>query len=702
MRAYGVFLLLALVGAQNSGTIDTKTPTVTATPFDRTGSDGGGMFEISASVSPKPATINSDVTMTPSMMGDSSSTGGNRMSPSATMFVEMSATPDISPEPSVRDTTGFQMSAPFTPRHTLDFTPEPSKEVLPTWKYSPRPTYEFTPYPSQDTRSTKEYTPHPTYDHNECICDGTAYPTRYIMPSYDYTPYPSDNNWDTTWPTHEFTPYPSNADWDTSSGDATQMSLYPTRGIWCPCMEHSMMPSLSAWPSKPPVDTFTARPSFSAKPTIRTDFETARPSFTAMPTIKTDDMTMRPSFSSKPTVRTDFETLRPSFSAKPTIRTDFETLRSPIPTFLSVSLRPSFIAIPTRFPPIDNRTKELIAEIIKTREELQSIITGVRGGDDFNVSRAQQFVADIANTFNSVSQVATGVRDSIDEVQDSFRRIGTIVLGVNKSAVFETRTLNFTLRAAAVEDDKKQEVRTDAGSIQLPVLPFRNQSISVVEWKDNPFRAISSREIASNVITIMLSDLRSGNETRVAGLTEAINITLPLRGFNFSSFKPVCVYWDKIANEWSSDGCVVKEVRLSGVVCGCTHLTDFSVLSTPIANNGITGGDVSSGVGGSGGGNTGSSLNVSNLPIIIGGAIGGLMILSIIIAFIVYRAKDKKGKILTPIPVGVSVINYLHNGNPSAYSVAGGRDSYMIGPMARNKSVDKISYKPNVIGGLMV
>jgi hypothetical protein len=590
MRAYGgIFLLLALVVAQNSdgGFVDMRTPTVSATPFDRTVID----TQVSESASSKPVT-NSD---------------GTLISPMASEYP--------------------------TPRPTMD-----------QWS-----TKEYSPYPTSDEWPTMDYTPHPTPDE---------------WPTMDYTPHPTPDEWPTKQPEDTFTIRPSFSTKPTEDtfSEKPTISAKPTMII----DTFTMRPSFSAKPSTI-IDTFTMRPSFSAKPTE--EFFTEKPSLSAKPT-------MRPTLSSKPTE--DTFTLRPSLSAPPSMR--------PIPTFFSVSLRPTFI-IPTRipdtgdirFPPIDNRTKELIAEIIKTREEIKDIMTGVRG--DFNVSRAQQFVSEIAKTFGSVSHIATGVRDSIDEVQDSFRRVGALVLNMNRSTVFETRTQNFTLRAAAVEDDKKQEVRTDLGSIQLPILPFRNQSISVVEWRDNPFRAISSREIASAVISIMLSDLRSGNETRVSGLTEAINITLPLRNFNFSSFMPMCVYWDKLVNDWRGDGCTMKGLGLDTIICGCTHLTDFSIVSVPV-DGGATGN-----TSGSNGGT-----NISNLPLIIGGAVAGLIILSIVVAFIVVKVNSKKAKIMTPLPTS-NVVNFLHGGSPSAYG--GG---YMIGPLAKSKSQAKISYKPNTIG----
>ena len=642
MRAYGsIFLLLALAAAQSSsgdsdtdGFIDARTPTVTPSPFDRT--SAGTLM--TASDSPKPLT-NSD---------------GTLVSPVASEFPTPRPTYDQLPTPS-----DFP-----TPRPTYDqwpskeYTPKPSDWPTPRPTYDQWPSKEFTPYPSVPSDwPTSDYTPHPTMDEWP-TWDYTPHPTIDEWPSYDYTPHPTMDEW----PTWDYTPHPT-------------MDEMPTKQ---PEDTFTMRPSFSSKPTF--VDTFTMRPSFSADAKPTDDTFTEKPSMSPKPTF-IDTITMRPSFSSKPA--DDTFTMRPSFSAPPSIR--------PIPTFFSVSLRPTFI-MPTRipdtgdirFPPIDDSTKELIAEIIKTREEIQNIMTGVRG--DFNASRAQQFVTDIAKTFSSVSQVATGVRDSIDEVQDSFRRIGALILNTNRSTVFETRTQNFTLRAAAIVDDKRQEVRTEAGAIQLPILPFRNQSISVVEWKENPFKAISSREIASAVISVMLSDLRSGNETRVSGLAEAINITLPLSEFNFSSFKPMCVYWDKLTNDWREDGCEVKRFGVYTIVCGCTHLTDFSIVSVPVDS--VSAGNTA-------GSNSGST-NITNLPLIIGGAIGGLIILSIVVAFIFFGVKPKKGKLITPIPTS-NVVNFLH-GAPSAYG--GNNGGYMIGPLARNKSQAKISYKPNTIGGI--
>jgi hypothetical protein len=37
-----------------------------------------------------------------------------------------------------------------------------------------------------------------------------------------------------------------------------------------------------------------------------------------------------------------------------------------------------------------------------------------------------------------------------------------------------------------------------------------------------------------------------------------------------------CMYWDSVVSNWSNDGCIAVSGTLTGVVCECTHLTDFS------------------------------------------------------------------------------------------------------------------------------
>lgn len=44
-----------------------------------------------------------------------------------------------------------------------------------------------------------------------------------------------------------------------------------------------------------------------------------------------------------------------------------------------------------------------------------------------------------------------------------------------------------------------------------------------------------------------------------------------------------CMYWDSAVSNWSNDGCVAVSGSLTGVVCECTHLTDFSARLRAVA-----------------------------------------------------------------------------------------------------------------------
>jgi len=46
-----------------------------------------------------------------------------------------------------------------------------------------------------------------------------------------------------------------------------------------------------------------------------------------------------------------------------------------------------------------------------------------------------------------------------------------------------------------------------------------------------------------------------------------------------------CMYWDSVLSNWSNDGCVAVSGSLTGVVCECTHLTDFSARLRAVAES---------------------------------------------------------------------------------------------------------------------
>jgi hypothetical protein len=46
-----------------------------------------------------------------------------------------------------------------------------------------------------------------------------------------------------------------------------------------------------------------------------------------------------------------------------------------------------------------------------------------------------------------------------------------------------------------------------------------------------------------------------------------------------------CMYWDSVVSNWSNDGCIAVSGSLTGVVCECTHLTDFSARLRAVAES---------------------------------------------------------------------------------------------------------------------
>eukprot|EP01006_Ploeotia_vitrea_P041467 TRINITY_DN66533_c5_g3_i1.p1 TRINITY_DN66533_c5_g3~~TRINITY_DN66533_c5_g3_i1.p1 ORF type:complete len:1576 (+),score=688.91 TRINITY_DN66533_c5_g3_i1:275-4729(+) len=71
----------------------------------------------------------------------------------------------------------------------------------------------------------------------------------------------------------------------------------------------------------------------------------------------------------------------------------------------------------------------------------------------------------------------------------------------------------------------------------------------------------------------------NGSDVAVAGLSEPIRISMPLKTGFGQHQRPLCRWFDKREQRYSSFGCVVDETASSNssVVCLCTHLTDFNV-----------------------------------------------------------------------------------------------------------------------------
>ncbi len=219
-------------------------------------------------------------------------------------------------------------------------------------------------------------------------------------------------------------------------------------------------------------------------------------------------------------------------------------------------------------------------EIRNMREELSGMM---RNRENFNMSMAEGYLnklgglADPTGRLNSTLGGALK-NISMDSVHDSLRRISSLVSQGGEK--FEKITSDFQFVASKIRERGETFLEANGSSVRLPPLPLLNQTLSITQWSGNPYAGIlTSRGINSSVVSVMLADLSSGNETVVRGLEDLINITLPIvRGDG----KPECVYWNSSVADWLGDGCRVQEVLAEAVVCGCNHLTDFAVALSPV------------------------------------------------------------------------------------------------------------------------
>jgi len=222
-------------------------------------------------------------------------------------------------------------------------------------------------------------------------------------------------------------------------------------------------------------------------------------------------------------------------------------------------------------------------EVRNIREELSDMI---RNRENFNMSMADDYLnklgglADPTGRLNSTLGGALN-NISMNAVHDSLRRIGSLV-SQQREEKFEKITSDFQFVASKMRERAETFLEANGSSVRLPPLPLLNQSVSIIQWSGNPYSGIlTSRGINSSVVSVMLSDLSSGNETIVRGLEDLINITLPILGG--ADGKPDCVYWNTSVSDWLGDGCRVQDVLDGAVICGCNHLTDFAVAFSPVS-----------------------------------------------------------------------------------------------------------------------
>merc|ERR1712048_1503065 len=87
---------------------------------------------------------------------------------------------------------------------------------------------------------------------------------------------------------------------------------------------------------------------------------------------------------------------------------------------------------------------------------------------------------------------------------------------------------------------------------------------------------------------------KNGAKTKIQDLEQGIELALPLDQASDADERrqrleedlligvvPQCKYWDKEAQDWSTDGCKAMKLTDDGeiLLCSCIHLTDFNSVS---------------------------------------------------------------------------------------------------------------------------
>jgi hypothetical protein len=342
------------------------------------------------------------------------------------------------------------------------------------------------------------------------------------------------------------------------------------------------IPSIPELPSIPEIPTLTEFPSIPAD--LASLIPDKIPSFAFNRTI--------PSIPAIPSIP-----VLPSVPELPSI--DIDSYRSQIPDYRSL--------VPTSFPDPNDILKSLGVSPLPTLRipskipELPTLDDfGIRDNDllDFwrknhtlKVPESEQELRDfLGNRTKFDFDRADAVIDKLGQdtgydVRGSIRMISGLVLN-NQSfdQVYKRTTTEFTVYTQRIKEGLQNTFNFSVSQLALPPSlsmlsnDGTNLTLSVIKYARNPYAAISDQRLNSSVVSIMVGDLM-GNETRINGLTELINFTLPLEGEAESG---ACVYWNETVATWSTDGCQLLELVADRATCGCNHLTDFAFIAGPM------------------------------------------------------------------------------------------------------------------------
>ncbi|PRP74372.1 hypothetical protein PROFUN_16260 [Planoprotostelium fungivorum] len=153
-------------------------------------------------------------------------------------------------------------------------------------------------------------------------------------------------------------------------------------------------------------------------------------------------------------------------------------------------------------------------------------------------------------------------------------------------------------------------------TIDVPVVSL------LTSFKTNPFRSIRSQDIYSNVMG--LSVYAEGNRLKVNGTERTISIDMMNARMPPTDYELVCLHWDEVAKNWSTDGCSLFP-RNFGYSCVCSHLTNFTLGIQPVIQPSTT-------------------QDHTKLIAIIAGVVGGLLLLFVLIVVILLVRRKSKGE----------------------------------------------------------
>jgi hypothetical protein len=215
-----------------------------------------------------------------------------------------------------------------------------------------------------------------------------------------------------------------------------------------------------------------------------------------------------------------------------------------------------------------NKTRS--GQLPTSQDELKQFL---QNNTRFDFKRADEFVDRLGSDLGA-------------DIHGPIRMIaGLILQNMTVDDVYKRTTAEFSMVTTRLRD-----LAHDLNFTQIRLPPAlsslaENATLSIIQFIKNPYSTLSRIQPNTSVVSIMIGDLYSGNETAVRDLDQLINFTLPLAEPVTGDMRDVvCMFWNTTDREWSAEGCKTLGVSLSSVQCGCNHLTDFAAMILPVVS----------------------------------------------------------------------------------------------------------------------